>query len=185
MSTRTAVIALFTVLCVTTSSRAEVSCPLDALSVVSIPGPIPLSFDEFKFATGPNNSIAPDASMAAFRITNHDPRPINAIFMVVDFYKSGRYLLSMTFYLATSAKESFKPVVPRSPSYFSPSPLHSSLLTGQSYRDWDSSALRPASCPDEARLAVLQVVFADRTVFDHRMPGWRVDPVLCLSSRGL
>ena len=179
MSTKTVVLALFTLLCVTASSRAEVSCPLDALSVVSLPGPIPLSFDEFKFTIGPDNSTGPDTSTAAVRITNRDPRPINAVFMVVDFYTSDQYLQSMTFYLATSAEESsFKPAVPRSPSSFSPSPLHSSLLRGQSYRDWDHSAIRPANCPNQARLAVLQVVFADGIVFDHRMPGWRVDPVL-------
>ena len=178
-ATKIALAMLLIFLGIAAYGRAEVVCPLDSLHAASFPSALPVSFDEFKFTIGPDNSSGPDTSAASFRITNRDPRPINALFMVVDFYTSDRYLLSISFYLATSAEAaSFKPAVPRTPWSASPEPLGSSLLRGQSYRPEEYSAIRPANCPDEARLAVLQVVFADGAVFDHRMAGWRVDPVL-------
>ena len=164
---------LLMVLSVSTHSYAQVSCPLDTLSKPAFPDAVPVSLDEFKF------TIEPDSSRVRVRITNRDPRPINALFMVVDFYTSDRYLLSVTFYLATSAEgSSFKPAGHLWPASTSPAPLNSSLLTGQSYRESEGSAIRPTNCPDEARLTVLQIAFADGVVFDHRVPGWRVDPSL-------
>ena len=155
------------------SSHAEVSCPLDAFSKVAFPAPVPIGVDEFKF------TIDQESSRVGVRVTNRDPRPINALFMVVDFYESGRYLLSVTFYSATSVEEpSFKPAAHLWPASTSPAPLDSSLLTGQSYRESEGSAIRPINCPDEARLTVLQIAFADGVVFDHRVSGWRVDPSL-------
>ncbi len=178
-ATKLALAMLLIFLGIATSGRAEVVCPWDSLDTLSFPSPLPVSFDQFDFTIGPDNSSGPDTSAASVRITNRDPRPINALFMVVDFYTSDRYLLSMTYYLATSAKAaSFKPAVPRTPWSVSPAPLDSSLLRGEGYRDRDHSTIRPANCPDEGRLAVLQIVFADGVVFDHRMAGWRVDPVL-------
>jgi hypothetical protein len=65
---------------------------------------MPVSLDQLKF------TIKPETSRVDVRITNRDTRPINALFMVVDFDVSGRYQLSMILYLATSAeKDSFKP----------------------------------------------------------------------------
>jgi hypothetical protein len=181
MSIKIATSVFLAILCARTTTyvHAEVSCPLDSLSTISLPGPLPASFDEFKFTIGPDGSTGRDTSTAAVRITNRNHRPINALFMVVDFYSSDQYVLSMTFYLATSAEAaSFKPAVPQTSHSISPSPLSSSLLPDQSYRDWEFSSFRPAGCPDEARLTVLQVVFADGKVFDRRAAGWRTDPVL-------
>jgi hypothetical protein len=164
---------LLMILRASTHTYAQSICPLDALSKPTSLGVVPLSFDEFKF------TIDPESSRVGVRITNRDPRPINALFMVVDFYKSDQYLLSVTFYSATSVEgSSFKPAAHLWPASTSSAPLNSSFLPGQSYRESEGSAIQPRDCPDEARLTVLQIAFADGVIFDHRVPGWRVDPSL-------
>ena len=151
-------------------AAADLRCPLKVLSTDGLASPIPISFDQFEVHTEATRSAA------VVRITNRAPRPINAIFMVVDFYLSGRYLLSMPFYLATSAQEaSFVPAARISSTLFAPSPVVSSLLPGQSYRDSEESAVALLACPDEARVAVLQIAFAGKSL-DRRSHAWRVDP---------
>jgi hypothetical protein len=134
---------------------------------------VPVSLDQLKFL------IKPETSRFDVRITNRDTRPINALFMVVDFQISGRYQLSMIFYLATSAeKDSFEPAARLSPVFVGTSPLTSSLLPGASYNDWAESTQRALECPDEGRIALLQIVFAGEKPTDCRLPAWRVDPSL-------
>jgi hypothetical protein len=173
MPIKNVILILASVLCANAYSRGETACPLKALSSAGLPSPTPVGFDQFTL------NIEPNGSSAAVRITNRDTRPINGLFMVVDFHASGRYLLSMVFYLATSAeKSSFKPAARVSSTFFSPAPLSSSLLPGENYRDSEQSAVLPVTCPDEGRIALLQVAFAGGNLFDFRLPGWRVDPSL-------
>ena len=173
MSMKKAILTLALVLCVKAYGACELSCPLHSLSSDGLPSPAPVSFDQFTF------NIEPESSNAVVRITNRGTRPINASFMVVDFYVSGHYLLSMVFYSTTSAEEtSFKPAARISSTFFAPAPFSSSLLPGESYRDSAESAVRPLACPDKARIVVLQIAFAGRKSLDHRSPGWRVDPSL-------
>lgn len=172
MSVNKIVLALALLLFVKVYS-AGVSCPLNALSISGLPSPVPFSFDQFRF------DAEPMQSNATVRITNRDARPINAFFMVVDFQVSGRYLLSMIYYLTTSGQlESFKPAALISPEFVSYTPISSSLLPAESYRESAHSSLRAMVCPDEGRIAVLQIVFARGKSFEYRMSGWRVDPAL-------
>ncbi len=155
------------------AAAAEIRCPLNVLSTGGLTSPVPVGLDQFVF------NIKAKHSAAVVRITNRDSRPINALFMVVDFYSSDRYLLSMPFYLATSEQEvSFVPAARISSTLFAPAPLNSSLLPGESYRDSEESPVRTLVCPDEARIKVLQIAFAGEKPLDYRSPGWRVDPSL-------
>ena len=172
MSMSKLVLTLALLLSVNSYCHGE-SCPLNTLSDTELPSPTPVGFDEVRF------NVEPNGSSATVRITNRDTRPINAFFMVVDFHVSGRYLLSMIYYLATSGElKVFKPAARISPTFISTTPISSSLLPGASYRDSAESSLRALVCPDEGRIAILQIAFAGGKSFDQRMPGWRVDPSL-------
>jgi hypothetical protein len=127
-------------------AHAQTSCPLSSLSSAGLPSPMAVSLDQLKV------TIKPETSRVDVRITNRDRRPINAMFMLVDFQVSGRYQLSTIF--------------------------SSSLLPGASYNDWAESTQRALECPDEGRIAVLQIVFASGKPIDYRLPAWWVDPSL-------
>jgi hypothetical protein len=173
MSTKQIIFTLVLVLSITTGGYGETTCSLASLRSDGLPSSIPISLDQLKFA------IKPETSRVDVRITNHDARPINAIFMVVDFQVRERYQLSTIFHLATSAQEdSFIPAAHASPAFFGISPLSSSLLPGASYNDWAESTQRALECPDEGRIAVLQIAFASGEPIDYRLPAWRVDPSL-------
>ncbi len=173
MSTKKIIFTLVLVLSITTCAHGETSCPLSSLSSAGLSPSIPVSLDQFKF------TIKPETSRVDVKITNRDTRPINALFMVVDFQVSGRYQLSMIFYLATSAEEdSFEPAARVSPVFVAPWRLTSSLLPGASYNNWAESTQRALECPDEGRISVLQIAFASGKPFDYRLPVWRVDPSL-------
>jgi hypothetical protein len=173
MSERKVISTLVVALGITMCAHAQTSCPLSSLSSAGLPSPMAVSLDQLKV------TIKPETSRVDVRITNRDRRPINAMFMLVDFQVSGRYQLSTIFYLATSAeKDSFIPAAHVSPVFGGVSPLSSSLLPGASYNDWAESTQRALECPDEARIAVLQIVFASGKPIDYRLPAWRVDPSL-------
>lgn len=173
MSEKKVISTLVLSLGITMCAHAQTRCPLSSLSSAGLPSPMPVSLDQLKV------TINPETSRVDVRITNRDRRPINAIFMVVDFQVSGRYQLSTIFHLATSAeKDSFIPAAQASPVFVGTSPLSSSLLPGASYNDWAESTQRMLECPDEGRIAVLQIAFAGRKPIDYRLPAWRVDPSL-------
>jgi hypothetical protein len=77
----------------TMCAHAQTSCPLSSLSSAGLPSPMAVSLDQLKV------TIKPETSRVDVRITNRDRRPINAMFMLVDFQVSGRYQLSTIFYL--------------------------------------------------------------------------------------
>ena len=172
MSVKQLLLMMLIILVVTSEGHAQANCPLDLLDSEGVGSPS-ISFRNFRFEIGLEDSHG------TLEVVNRGTMPISAMFAVLNFYSSGRYILSMNFNLATTGSDSFfKPLVQPPLGSAAPAPLNSSLLTGQAYRDQVWSPLRPGKCPDEARLVLLQVGFANRTVFDRRAKGWRADPMV-------
>jgi hypothetical protein len=128
----------------------------------------------------PELSIGPETTNSKLRIENTGSVPINALFVVVDYYSAGRYTLSASYYAATSKQaELFQPAAPLSPLFaWASSPLTISFLPGQKLTMTAASPILPIQCPDEARIAVVQTVFSQGLALDLRVPGWRSDPLL-------
>src|SRR5882724_11561494 len=139
-------------------------CTVRLERVSELPAQTPISISKLEFR------ILEEQMTSTIRVDNIGLTPVNAAFAIIDFYKSERYLFSMTYWAATS-EEALHPSASFSPIFTSPWPMSRSLLPGEPYTVSADSSLRLSDCPETARIGLLLVAVSKGQPFEYNAAG--------------
>jgi hypothetical protein len=116
----------------------------------------------------------PEYTEATLRLRNLDKRPINSIFMIVEFSRGTKFLESAVFYAATLS-DSANPIsgIKFSGQFIGAERLLQSLLPNESRTLEANVPITTVECPDEARVAFVRVDFSKGDPYNYRASAWK------------
>lgn len=154
-----------------TSSGGQI-CPSRTIDVEPSARNSRLSFEETHF----ESSYV--SSKAWTRVKNISTDPLDFVLVLIEFHRGEQYLLTMAFYESTADfSESYHLPIKLSPLFNHVQPLYATALPGSELILGSESPMLAVSCPDHARVTLLQTGFNGRLLAsDFSETTWRFDP---------
>lgn len=147
-------------------------CPSRTIDVEPSARNSRLSFEETHF----ESSYV--SSKAWTRVKNIGTDPLDFVLVLIEFHRGEQYLFTMAFYESTADfRESYHLPLKLSPRFTHVQPLYETATPGSELILGSESPMLAVSCPDHARVTLLQTGFNGRPLpSDFSETTWRFDP---------
>jgi len=147
-------------------------CGLKELEVEQSHVNSPLSFQKIHFES------SADTSRAWFDFVNSGQRPLDNVLVLIEFRRHDEYLFTMAFLgITDDRKDAYVPSLNLSPQFGS-SGLPATVLPHGRATLTGYSPIVTFSCPDTARVTLMETGFDGHRDFSYNATGWRFDAFL-------